>query len=193
MTTTTKTTMRDEGDRGLTSLPFEIIYLIASYLRPDAQSSIHPPPHASSLDTDPSTSPPGYSTSMLSLAYTNRKCYFATLPSLYNCLILPSTRQVRLLAESLTQRYVAKTNELQEYNTTTRQLRHLFLPNDGMLMNQDQLSDQAQWAPSLRAIFANADMLDSILISSRTDGAAMSEFFADDVRYRPKRMTVLNL
>jgi hypothetical protein len=176
------------------SLPYEIVCQIAKHLGPRRHPSVHPHPKAQTIDVSAIVVPAERAfQDVLSFAYTSRLCYAAALPVLYYAMILQSTRQVRLLAQSLTMPYQIKPVDFDEYNLS-RQPRHLFLPNDGLLAGgTDQLSDQYQWAPSIRTIFRYSKLLDSALLGSRADGAMLSEFLDENVQARPRRVTILNL
>lgn len=178
----------------LTHLPIELIAAIALHLRPTAHPSVFPHPKAQSLDVSTLTLTSGKVTAdLLAFAYTCRKVYLATLPALYFAIPLTSTRRVRLIAQSLTQAYQPKSPYLDNYNKS-RQPRHLFMPNDGLLLGNDQLADQSQWAPSLRTLFRKAcHRLDSALLGCRGDGAILSEFLDSEVKAQPRRVTILNL
>ncbi|CAO1619577.1 unnamed protein product [Parajaminaea phylloscopi] len=179
--------------QSLADLPTEIIAKIASHLRPVASTSTYPNPSAQSLDVTTLTLTSGKVTAdLLSLSYTCRKVYIVVRTWLYHALPLVTTRQVRLLAQSLTQAYQPKVDDLQEYNNS-RQLRHVFMPNDGLLLGNDSLSDQLTWAPSLRTIFRTACLrLETVLLGCRPDGAILSEFLDPEVLARPRRLTILN-
>lgn len=180
--------------RTLLDLPYEILTQVAAQLRPRVHPSLFPHPKAHSLDVTTITIPSNAAlVDLINFAYISRKCYIAALPAIYHSLVLNTNRQVWLLAQSLTQRYQTKTDDLERYNGL-RMPRHLFLTNDGLKMANDQLADQAQWAPSLRTIFrGSCHRLESIVIGTRPDGASLSEFLDPEVRATPKRVTILNL
>lgn len=178
----------------LTDLPVEVVSNIAAHIRPIAHTSTYPHARAQSLDVNALTFLSSKVTSdLLSLSYTCRKAYIAARPWLYFALPLVTTRQVRLLAQSLSQAYQPKSSGLERYNKS-RQPRHLFMPNDGILLGKDSLSDQLAWAQSLRTLFGNAcERLDSVLLGCRPDGAMLSEFLDPGVKATPRRLTILNL
>lgn len=184
-------------------LPWEILTSIATHLRPRPHASIYPHPQATSMDLSSVTIPSKTAMNdLVSLALTSRSCYLAALPPLYYAPALISNKQVRLLANSLARDIIPRGPPRQnegldrdvQAHHRLRQPHHLFLPNDGLMMANDDASDQTEWAPSLRNIFrTSCSRLDSVLLGARPDGAMLSEFFDSEVDSRPRRVTILNL
>lgn len=173
-------------------LPLEVITAIAFHLRPRPHASVYPHPQANSMDLSSVTIPSKSALhDLVALAQTCRACYHAALPALYYAPALLSNKQVRLFATSLAYK---SSSEQETQHHSLRQPHHLFLPNDGLLMAHDEVTDQQEWAPSLRSIFRDScARLDSVLLGARPDGAILSEFMDGQVTARPRRVTIFNL
>lgn len=177
---------------GFSKLPPEILCEIAVYLRPRPYPSVHPHPQAQTLDLWTVVVPAQRAIQdLLALAYTCKKCYLAVLSELYHAPALLQARQVRLLAQTLNQGHVGDLLDKDEFHAS-HQPRHLFLPNDGLLVASDSLWDQSQWALSLRTLFRYCKRLESVVVGARSDGTNLSEFFDDEVNCRLQRITILN-
>ena len=176
----------------LLQLPDEVLGLILLFLLPPSQATTFPPRHPrSSSYTDLSQSwtcasvrppwpHPAVPRALCAFALVSRRANQLATPLLYHAIHLHTIVATNQLA-----------NTLDGSRHKGSLVRHLHLPNDGLLHGaSDRMADKQRWVESIRIILHSAFRLESLSLATRPGGEVLQEVLSHACK-RPDGMETL--